>query len=102
MPYFSMQSGRCSLPDAFGRCPCPKRLISEIPVNGVGNGITEPKHGYHTGRICQMQATVVQCYLIVSAWCHARATASVIEPEFATAHYATVKQAAHTTLGTHD
>jgi hypothetical protein len=41
-----------------------------------------------------MQAMDVHCCLIVAVWSHARATASVIELEFAAAQYAAVKKAA--------
>ena len=29
---------------------CPKRPTFQTQVNGTGNGMTEPKHGYHSGQ----------------------------------------------------
>ena len=82
MYYFSMQSVHCSLPHLMETVSCPKIRKSLNRVNGVGNGITEPWHGYRIGQICQMQAMDARYYFIVVARSHARATVKASEPEF--------------------
>ena len=61
---------------------CPKIRKSLNRVNGVGNAITEPWHGYRIGQICQMQAIDARYYCIVVAQSHAKASAKAFEPEF--------------------
>ena len=82
MHYFNMQSVHCSLPHLYGNSLCPKIRKSLNRVNGVGNGITDPRHGYRIGQICQMQAMGARYYFIVVARSHVRATANASEPEF--------------------
>ena len=81
---------------------CPKIRKSLNRVNGVGNGITEPWHGYCIGQICQMQAMDARYYCIVVARSHARATAKASEPEFDVVSCASVVEAVQTMLRDHE
>ena len=102
MHYFNMQSVHCSLPHLYGNSLCSKIRKSLNRVNGVGNGITEPWHGYSIGQICQMQAMDARCYFIVVARLHARATANASEPEFDVVSCASVMEAVQTMLRDHE
>ena len=71
-------------------------------MNGVGNGITEPWHGYRIGQICQMQAMDARYYFTVVARSHARAPANASESEFDVVSCASVMEAVQTMLSDHE
>ena len=102
MHYFNMQSFHYSLPHLYGNSLCPKIRKSLKRVSGVGNGITEPGHGYRIGQICQMQAMDARYYFIVVARSQARATANASEPEFDVVSCASVMEAVQTMLRDHE
>ena len=102
MHYFNMQSIHCSLPHLYGNILCPKIRKSLKRVNGVMNGITEPRHGYRIGQICQMQAMDARYYFIVVARSHAGATANASESEFDVVSCASVMEALQTMLRYHE
>ena len=62
--------------------------------------MTEPRHGYHSGPVCQMPAKYVQCCSTMAAWLLAWETASVIELDFTVDHCVSVKEAAQIVLVT--
>ena len=96
----SKQSEHCSLQLSSEKSLNPKLPTFQTQVNGVGNGMTVPKHGYYIGPICQMPVKDAQCCPTVAAWLLARETTSVIKLDFAVAHCASVKEAAQTVLVT--